>query len=184
MISNPTEREQKVEGCTKAEFQCNDCDVAFKTKKKLKKHRNRVHRIRCMVCQKLFESTHALKQHADKYHAGKESLDETDATNLKQVTLPEKDNVHVHKETEYVPYSLQFKCEICRIFFATSKSLEEHFDTVHLDEIKCGYCKIEFQAIADMDQHMDMKHKGMWKLNDPDILRDGDSEFEEEFEDH
>ena len=78
---------------------------------------------------------------------------------------------------------MEFKCEICRIVFATSKNLEEHFDTVHLDEIKCGYCKIEFEAIADMDKHMDVKHKGMWKLNDPDILREGDSEFEEEFED-
>ena len=33
-----------------------------------------------------------------------------------------------------------------------------------------------------MDLHMDLKHKGLWKLNDPDILREGDSEFDDEFE--
>jgi hypothetical protein len=62
------------------------------------------------------------------------------------------------------------------------KDLVNHLDTVHLEELKCGFCNMEFQGINDMDDHMDPKHKGMWKLNDPDILREGDSEYENEFE--
>ena len=84
--------------------------------------------------------------------------------------------------TDCIPCCSTFKCEICRFFLPTKNDLEEHFDTVHFEEIRCGYCKIEFQSIRDMDKHMDFKHKGMWKLNDPDILREGDSEFEDEFE--
>ena len=85
-------------------------------------------------------------------------------------------------EKVLIPSSTEFRCEICRIYFAHMKDLENHLDTVHLEELKCGFCNIEFQGINDMDDHMDLKHKGMWKLNDPDILRKGDSEYENEFE--
>ena len=64
----------------------------------------------------------------------------------------------------------------------TNDELEEHFDAIHSEDFKCGYCKLDFKSIRDMDHHMDLKHKGMWKLNDPDILREGDSEFEDEIE--
>jgi hypothetical protein len=62
------------------------------------------------------------------------------------------------------------------------KELEDHLNKTHLDEIKCAFCKIKFTDINDMDNHMDLKHKGMWKLNDPDILREGDSDYEIEIE--
>ena len=83
---------------------------------------------------------------------------------------------------ELIQRTSEFKCEICRIYFEQKRDLEAHLDKIHLEEIKCVFCNIKFKGINDMDIHMDLKHNGMWKLNDPDILREGDSEYETEFE--
>ena len=64
------------------------------------------------------------------------------------------------------------------MFFTCEKELEDHLNNIHLTELECVFCKIEFQSINDMDNHMDLKHKGLWKFNDPDVLREGDSEEE------
>ena len=173
---NPTEENQaESQVINKREIRCNDCNVAFKSKKKLKKHRTRAHRSKCEDCQKDFVSSSALKQHIESDHAENKTKDYL----IEPEVIVQKEVTDDEDETAFFS---TLKCEICRIFLPTSKALEEHFDTIHLEDIKCGYCRIEFQAIREMDLHMDLKHKGLWKLNDPDILREGDSEFDDEFE--
>ena len=157
---------------TKKEIQCDDCNFSFKSKKKLRKHHNKTHRIR-KDCRTDLVSISSEKQQIEEDHPENENFEAIDDENTSKF---EK------KLTDCIPCCSTFKCEICRFFLPTKNDLEEHFDTVHFEEIRCGYCKIEFQSILDMDKHMDFKHKGMWKLNDPDILREGDSEFEDEFE--
>ena len=92
-----------------------------------------------------------------------------------------EEEIDLHDNLSKVISSSEFKCEMCRIYFKEMNDLEDHLNEIHLAELECVFCKMEFKCINDMDNHMDLEHKGMWKLNDPDILRDGDSE--EEFED-
>ena len=102
--------------------------------------------------------------------------------NKEKTAAQKNDEKTTKSEVSLLHSLLDFKCEICRIYFENGNELEDHFDINHLDEFRCGICKVEFERIIDMDDHMDLKHKGMWKLNDPDILREGDSEYENEFE--
>ena len=39
---------------------------------------------------------------------------------------------------------------------------------------------ISAKNIRDIDHHMDTNHGGRWKLNDPDVLREGDVESSSE----
>ena len=47
-------------------------------------------------------------------------------------------------------------------------------DYKHSEEIHCGICKKDFNCIKSMNDHMDNKHKGLLKMNDPDVLREGE----------
>ena len=58
----------KMESKGKSEIQCEDCSFKCKTRKKLKKHENRVHKIKCDVCQKHFVSIINLQEHVEQEH--------------------------------------------------------------------------------------------------------------------
>ena len=192
-------------------FECKDCNLRFKSRKKLRKHVRRVHRIncdlfqtdlatninlkdhvtdehilkspkgteekaqgfKCVVCLKDFVSNVKLEEHREARHK-----EQTEETSQGETILAQADD-EGNEDAEKV---LSFKCEICRINFPHMKELEDHLNNIHLDELKCVFCKIEFTDINDMDKHMDLNHRGMWKFNDPDILREGDSELESEIE--
>ena len=36
-------------------------------------------------------------------------------------------------------------------------------------------CEMDFNSVEYMDSHMDDKHEGRWKINDPDIIYEGES---------
>jgi hypothetical protein len=140
---------------------------------------------KCDICVKEFLCDIQLEEHTEAEHKEQTNITEDGNRNYKttfaQESYEEMDNSDgIGKEL--IPSSSEYKCEICRIYFEGMKDLENHLDKIHLEELECVFCKIEFQGINDMDTHMDLKHNGMWKLNDPDILREGDSEYQDEFE--
>ena len=144
---------------------------------------NKSHAIQCVVCLEQFPSNVKLEEHKEAEHKEQNEEKGQYQTTLSQQVDEEVDD-SVNSEEVLIQKSLEFKCEICRIYFEQMKELEHHLDDIHLDELNCVFCKIEFPGINDMDNHMDLRHKGMWKLNDPDILREGDSEYENEFEEN
>ena len=66
--------------------------------------------------------------------------------------------------------------DICKLNFNATEKLEAHINNTHAEDLRCDLCRIDFGNIRDMDHHMDQNHGGRWKLNDPDILREGDVE--------
>jgi hypothetical protein len=50
-------------------------------------------------------------------------------------------------------------------------------------KLECGLCEMDFASIEYMDNHMDERHQGRWKLNDPDVVWEGESYDESSSED-
>ena len=53
----------------------------------------------------------------------------------------------------------------------------------NIRKLECGMCVLEFQSVEDMDNHMDENHEGRWKINDPDVVYEGES-YDENASDH
>ena len=87
-----------------------------------------------------------------------------------------------------------FKCDVCNEEFLAKVNLRKHKQRFHqmnkskekkpLENFQqiypnrkqeCNLCQLKFESIESMDVHMDDFHKGRWKINDPDVVWEGES---------
>ena len=79
----------------------------------------------------------------------------------------------------------EFQCVECNGQFETKTKLRNHLIMNHENSkvnltrpLECGLCVIDFGTIEQMDEHMDENHSGRWKLDDPDVVFEGDEYVE------
>ena len=204
--TSPLKKEPQAE-----KFLCEECDFVLGTKKKLRKHQQNVHKLKCKICEILFASIIKLEVHIKKEHQENEpeqiTVDhkETETERCEVEIAPnhqkpeeeirELEIVHTIRKSiqqEYVETTEnvkeeevkedsidyrdwnEFECELCKKDFTNIAALDNHMDNRHSEEINCGLCNKDFHCIKNMNDHMDMNHKGLGKMNDPNVLRAGE----------
>ena len=88
----------------------------------------------------------------------------------------------VFKKVEVIQ---KLQCVECNGQFETKTNLRNHLIMNHETSkvnltrpLECGLCVIDFGTIEKMDEHMDESHSGRWKLDDPDVVFEGDDYVE------
>ena len=180
------------------ELQCDLCDKKFGKKKTLLKHKRSSHEAvqtslntdfspviySCSECDAIFPTKSKFDNHAKSTHDKTIIEEEPNKLETSEASNEQKRNEN-NLIDKHFP---DFKCEMCKVNFNNSGQLEAHINKSHAESLRCDLCRMDFENISDMDDHMDKKHEGRWKLNDPDILREGDvlsssdSSFDSSFE--
>ena len=107
-------------------FVCQICPISFKTKTKLERHDDSVHKklklFGCLYCTNTFSTKEIANQHSKA----------------------------VHEELK------PFKCEHCAKFFATKFNRDDHISTVHEGKMpfKCPICEKPFGLKSNMTKHV------------------------------
>ena len=167
---NVHKQDEKIKFVANSRFPCQQCSKQMSSKKQLKRHNKQScsREIMCQECELDFLTMDELVVHIGRNH------EENEVVNTKSET-----NVSVqHNEKEFHG---EFKCEVCKLDFGNIEDLDKHMDESHVENLKCELCNINFKNVKNMDSHMDEKHGGRWKMNDPDILREGDVESSSDF---
>ena len=171
-------------------FKCRECFSEFETKSDRNADVIGNHSeidIECEVCGKFFVSKSELNNHRAKHEDPGNDI--AALNNLLQGLLTKHEEVSNVKESIELErnHKCAFKCEDCDEVFATKTNLKKHKSRFHkifkvkqtiqksIRKIECGLCEMDFAAIEYMDKHMDEMHQGRWKLNDPDVVWEGES---------
>ena len=84
---------------------------------------------------------------------------------------------HIKNDQEKKEISLlKLVCKRCQLNVETFTEMKTHDENNHKEKLTCKLCRVDFENVEYMDNHMDDNHEGRWKLYDPDVLREGDSE--------
>ena len=159
--------------------------------------------LKCRDCDFISVKKFDLDIHLTQNH--KETEIECDQCGIYFVTVEELDlhRATHNQDTVSINQALQglldekkksFNCSRCNESFVTKKSLRRHSQKHHKlfkvkddvsaknipkhfknRKLECGMCEMDFNSVEYMDSHMDDKHEGRWKINDPDIIYEGES---------
>ena len=173
-------------------LKCEVCGKSFSSKKKLKRHTDKVHEkssstshiksfkynndrtcetnveehskeiesLRCKVCGKGFSSKKKLKKHIDKVH-NKSSLTshlKSLKCNVCDKCFSQKHNLKRHQDTVHKGIK-PFSCDQCEKSFGQKSSLKRHIDSIHKLKHKCDECDSSFGSKRDRNIHIDAIHK-------------------------
>ena len=151
-------------------LKCEDCDFNYVKKAELDIHVTQNHKeteIECEQCGMYFVTIEELDVHRTTHinHTLQGLLEEQEKSflcNSCNETFVTKKSLRRHSQK----YQKLVKDGICQ------KNIQKQFKNRKLD---CGMCRMDLTSVENMDSHMDDKHEGRWKINDPDIVYDGES---------
>ncbi|KAF5288219.1 hypothetical protein FQA39_LY03987 [Lamprigera yunnana] len=156
-----------VEG-EKKQFKCFECGVKFSIWRICSLHLWKCHKVdlglfTCPMCS-VFKASSAgrLLTHMSTHNTEKPFLCNVCGKHFKQHTELRNHQVLVHKQVNDVPeWAFQQQCETCKKFFANSKSLKKHIQSVH-DKFKpfiCNICGHKTTRKSMLDLHL-RQHTG------------------------
>ena len=141
---------------------CEPCNIYFSSEEDLKKHKKKENHfdpeLRCQPCNVYFSSLAALKKHQSDVHLlitddipeyiQNDKVDECSTSN---------------DQSDYMKH-----CELCNLYFSSSKNLQKHIDSNHekpqktkktIDSSRyCKACDSHFKTEAGLKQHIGIKH--------------------------
>jgi len=140
-------------------FECDKCDGSFTRKQDLKRHEISVHygkKYGCDQCTLKFTRVDSLEEHVRNFHL-KEGASELQCDICKEI-FKKKANLVRHAKV----YSV---CEVCCAVFCTTKQLQSHRRTSHLEPHSCDACKKSFSNSSSLKRHIQGRHRkdGSWK---------------------
>ncbi|KAK4876594.1 hypothetical protein RN001_009100 [Aquatica leii] len=152
----------------KKQFRCFECGIKFSIWRICSLHLWKCHKVdlglfTCPMCS-VFKASSAgrLLTHMATHNTEKPFLCNVCGKNFKQHTELRNHQVLVHKEVNDVPeWTAQQQCETCKKFFANSKSLKKHIQSVH-DKFKpfiCNVCGHKTTRKSMLDLHL-RQHTG------------------------
>ena len=175
---------------------CRECSLAFKTRSDLNSHVIQDHsetEIEFEQCGKFFVSRKELRDHRKDHNNDKSETEKLN--NMLEVLLNDKkDCSQKMQASENQVSNSAFKCIVCNEEFLAKVNLRKHKQRFHqmnkskekepLENFQqiypnrkqeCNLCQLKFESIESMDVHMDDFHQGRWKINDPDVVWEGES---------
>jgi len=148
---------------------CDQCEIVFTNKKRLKKHVKRSHNIKCPVCKEIYISKVKLLQHGKKHHF---NVFCTACDKLLPNTQSLEQHCyiyHSHKcslchETFYIKRLLlehwrkehPTTCEKCHVQFTTQDQAMHHQRDAHF--VSCDECRLSFPNIRTLNNHKRQNH--------------------------
>ena len=113
---------------SKFRFVCKSCPKIFKTKIRLKRHDDAVHKklkpFGCLYCNKTFSTKESANQHSKAVH---EEIKPHNCQHCSKL-FSTKDNLEVHISTVHEGNKL-FQCPICQKNFGLKGNLDKHIPT-------------------------------------------------------
>lgn len=170
-------------------IRCYICFKAFATKQSLEAHNDKLHKLPCKFCDKVFKLNHLLKQHLSDEHTVRKSprdlrrsLNCTDCSEVfKTAELLKQHLSKVHSspgtsksESEHSSFDgkfeivnrtlplERFRCELCDKGYVNKTNFNSHMEQVHsiYSEMKCNLCMEVFTKTDKFEKHKLQPH---WK---------------------
>lgn len=140
-----------------AAFTCEDCELVFKAKSTLTKHRKAEHKLKqrhtCHVCQGGFATEQTLKEHINVVH--------NMIANICYICLKPVNDLTRHVRLQHKKKGeRKYPCEVCDKSFRTKFACDRHRDQVHLKKKPwaCQLCERSFSAKRDVHRHIKIVH--------------------------
>lgn len=150
-----------------AEFQCNECGLAFKNKKSLSLHKRTHSEQRsfpCDECNMTFKTSALLRRHHNSIHRGIKFY-----CSMCPISYGRKDKLRMHMEKVH-KVQTYFPCEICLKTFATAFELNEHIEH-HRNpkDLECATCLSAFLNAKEFDEHLCISYRDDYFCCDRDF---------------
>merc|ERR1719318_732534 len=138
---------------TSNKFLCDKCDGTFGRKRDLKRHEISVHygkNYECDHCPLKFTRRDNLEEHERTFHWKEEALGHQ--CDICKERFRKKANLVRHAKVTSV-------CEICSAVFCTTKQLQYHKRSSHLEPHSCESCKKSFSDKSSLKRHNESRFK-------------------------
>ncbi|XP_058464606.1 zinc finger protein 19-like [Malaya genurostris] len=135
-----------------ADYHCNNCGLAFKSKKSLALHEKTHSELRgfiCDECAMTFKTSAHLRRHQNTIHRAIKF-----SCSMCSMSYGRKDKLRMHIEKAH-KIQTYFPCDICLKSFTTADELSEHNQHHrHPRNLECPTCLAAFTSQQEFDSHL------------------------------